>query len=51
MAPEVAPTGTEVMMLVVVLVVTVAVVPLNFTILFAGIALKFVPVSVTVARL
>ena len=46
-APVVAPEGTEVVILVAVLAVTVAVVPLNFTVLFAGVALKFVPVIVT----
>ena len=46
-APVVAPEGTEVVMLVLVLVVTVALVPLNITVLFAALALKFVPVIVT----
>lgn len=45
--PDVAPAGTEVVMLVAVLAVTTAVVPLNLTILFAGVVLKFVPVMVT----
>ncbi len=47
--PVVAPTGTLVVIFVVVLVVTTAVVPLNFTTLFAGVVLKFVPFTVTVA--
>ena len=47
--PVVAPVGTVVVILVAVEVVTTAVVPLNFTILFAGAVLKFVPVIVTVA--
>ena len=45
--PVVAPTGTEVVILVVVLAVTIATVPLNLTILFAGVVSKFVPVIVT----
>ena len=47
--PVVAPAGTVAVMLVVVLAVAVAVVPLKRTVLFAGVALKFVPVIVTVA--
>jgi hypothetical protein len=47
--PDVAPIGTVVVMLVDELAITVAAVPLNFTVLFAGVALKFVPVIVTVA--
>ncbi len=46
--PVLAPAGTEVVMLVAVLAVTVAVVPLNCTVLLAGVVLKFVPVIVTV---
>ena len=46
-APLVAPVGTEVVMLVVVLAVTVAAVPLNLTVLLAEVVLKFVPVIVT----
>ena len=46
-APVVAPAGTEVVMLVAVLAVTVASVPLNFTLLFAGVVSKFVPAIVT----
>ena len=46
--PVVAPVGTEVVMLVDVLAVTTAGVPLNSTMLFAGVVLKFVPVIVTV---
>ena len=45
--PVVAPAGTVVVIPVVVLAVTTAEVPLNFTALFAGVALKFVPVIVT----
>ena len=45
--PVVAPVGTDVVMLVAVLAETVAVVPLNFTVLFAGVALKLVPVIIT----
>lgn len=48
-APLVAPAGTVVVKLVVVAAVTVAAVPLNFTLLFAAVGLKFVPVRVTVA--
>ena len=48
MVPVVAPDGTEVVMLVVVLAVTVAEVPLNFTILLTGVASKLVPDIVTV---
>lgn len=46
--PVVEPEGTDVVILVAVLAVTVAVVPLNFTVLLAGVVLKFVPVMVTV---
>ncbi len=46
--PVFAPTGTVVVMLVVVDAVTVAAVPLNITVLLAGVALKLVPVMVTV---
>ena len=49
MFPEVAPTGTVVVSDVIVAAVTVAVVPLNVTTLFAGVVLKFVPEIVTVA--
>ena len=49
MAPVVAPVGTDVVMPVLVLAVTVAVVPLNFTVLLAGVVEKFVPEIVTVA--
>jgi len=45
--PVVAPAGTVVVILVAVLAVTTAVVLLNFTVLFTGVALKFVPVIVT----
>jgi len=45
--PEVAAAGTVAVKLVAVLAVTVAIVPLNVTILLAGVALKFVPVMVT----
>ena len=45
--PVVAPVGTEVVMLVALLAVTVATVPLNLTVLFAGVMSKFVPVIVT----
>lgn len=47
--PDVAPAGTVVVMLVAVDAVTVAAVPLNVTVLSAGVVLKFVPVMVTVA--
>ena len=47
MVPVVAPAGTEVEMLVAVLPVTAAVVPLNFTVLLAGVVSKLVPVRVT----
>ena len=47
MGPVVAPAGTEVEILVAVLAVTTAVVPLNLTMLLAGVVLKFVPVMVT----
>jgi hypothetical protein len=46
--PVVAPKGTVVVMLVAELAVTVAVAPLNCTTLLAGVALKLVPVMVTV---
>ena len=46
--PVVAPEGTEVVILVTLLAVTVAVVPLNFTVLLAGVASKFVPDIITV---
>jgi len=46
-APVVAPVGTEVVILVAVDAVTTAVVPLNLTVLFAGVASKLVPVIVT----
>lgn len=46
--PEVGtPNGTVTVILVVVLAVTVAATPVNFTMLLAGVALKFVPVIVT----
>lgn len=45
--PVVAPDGTVTVRLVALAAVTVAVVLLNFTVLFAGVALKFVPVIVT----
>jgi len=45
--PVVAPAGTVVVILVAVLAVTGAVVPLNFTVLLAGVVLKFVPVIIT----
>ena len=45
--PVVAPAGTVVVILVAVLAVTNAVVPLNITMLLAGVVLKFVPVMVT----
>jgi hypothetical protein len=45
--PLVAPKGTVVVILVGVLAVTTAVVPLNSTILLAGVRSKFVPVIVT----
>ena len=44
--PVVAPIGTVAVIVVIVLAVTTAVVPLNFTILFARTALKFVPVMI-----
>ena len=47
-APTIAAAGTEVVMLVAVLTVTVASMPLNFTVLFAGVSEKLVPVMVTV---
>jgi hypothetical protein len=46
--PVVAPEGIVVVIVVDVLAVTVEVVPLNFTVLLAGVVLKFVPVMVTV---
>lgn len=48
MGPVPAPAGTEVVMLVAVDAVTTAGMPLNSTILLAGVVLKFVPVMVTV---
>lgn len=45
--PVVAASGTEVVMLVAVLAETTASAPLNFTMLLAGVVLKFVPVIVT----
>ena len=45
--PVVAPAGTVVVILVEVLAVTTAVVSLNFTMLFAGVGSKLVPVMVT----
>ena len=47
--PVVAPLGTEAVMLVVELAVTVAAVLLNLTVLFAGVVSKLVPVMVTEA--
>jgi hypothetical protein len=47
--PVVAPAGTVVVMEVEVDAVTTAVVPLNETILFAGVVLKLVPDKITVA--
>lgn len=47
--PVVAPDGTVVIILVAVEPVTIDGVPLNIITLFAGVALKFVPVIVTVA--
>lgn len=46
--PVVAPEGIVVVIVEDVLAVTVEVVPLNFTVLLAGVVLKFVPVMVTV---
>jgi hypothetical protein len=46
--PVVAPDGTTVVMLVVELVMTVVIVPLNLTTLLVWVALKFVPVMVTI---
>ena len=46
--PVDAPIGTEVVMLIAELAVTVAVIPLNFTMLLLVVVLKFVPVMVTV---
>jgi len=45
--PVVAPVGTATVKCVVVAAETVAAVPLNMTVLLAGVALKFVPVIVT----
>jgi hypothetical protein len=47
MVPVVAPNGTVAVIVVAVLAVTVAIVPLNFTVLLAGVGSKFVPVIVT----
>lgn len=47
--PEVAPTGTVVVMLVEVEAVTMALTPLNVKILLAGVVLKLAPVMVMVA--
>lgn len=47
--PVLAPAGTEVVSEVVVDAVTMEVIPLNDTELFAGVILKFVPVIVTIA--
>src|SRR5436190_17046769 len=47
MRPVLAPAGTVVLIVVVVLPVTVAAMPLNVTTLLAGVASKFVPVMVT----
>jgi len=47
--PVVAPEGTVVAMLVALQLVTVAVVPLNFTVPLPWVAPKFVPVIVTAA--
>jgi hypothetical protein len=47
--PLVAPTGTVVVILTAVEAVTTAKIPLNLTILLAGVVLKFVPDMVTVA--
>jgi hypothetical protein len=47
--PDVAPEGTVVTIVVLVALVTVAVVPLNLTVLLAAVVLKPVPVIVTVA--
>lgn len=46
--PEVAPAGTTTVSCVPIAALTVATVPLNLTILFADVALKLVPVIVTV---
>ena len=46
-APVVAPVGTATVRCVVVAAETVAVVPLNMTVLLAGVAMKFVPVMTT----
>jgi len=47
--PVVAVAGIVVVILVAVLAVTIAATSLNFTMLLAGVVLKFVPVIVTVA--
>ena len=47
MVPEVAPVGTGTTSVVAVAVETIAVVPLNLTMLFVVVVLKFVPVMVT----
>jgi hypothetical protein len=47
--PEVTPAGTTAVRLVVVDVLTVAITPLNLTVLLAGVELKFVPVIVITA--
>ena len=49
MVPLVAPDGTVVVIVVAVEFVTTDWVPLNFTVLLAGVVLKFAPVMVTVA--
>jgi len=46
--PSVAPAGTEVVILIAVEAVTTANVPLNLTMLFDGVVLKFVPEIVTI---
>jgi hypothetical protein len=46
--PVVAPVGTDVVRLAIVLLVIIALTPLNFTILLAGIGSKFVPEITTV---
>lgn len=45
--PVVAPDGTDVVIEVAVLAVTIAVVPLKATILLAGVVLKFAPLIIT----
>src|SRR6266850_1391148 len=47
-APLVAPVGTMALIIVELLESTAAIVPLNFTVLFAGMGSKFVPVRITV---